>query len=275
MPGNITLTHTDTTFTSTSIYIFGRNGDAMSGNIYQFKIWDDGILSHDFQPAIRNSDNKVGFLDLVTNTFFTHNSWTAIEVADTVENDCAGWLHGLNANGFTFNNQYINTGPRYDRAINFTATSQYLKGISLDNAVSICFWGKAPATWPNSYQCYFSDFINYAAMGSGGNGFLVPRARSGGPLYSLPSTLKLDDWNFFVIIINTDKTTKAVYVNNELCNVSSSNNFYTHNTNEFLINARNNGSYTNGMNQAMSDLRVYATELTEEDRNRLYAMGRY
>lgn len=175
--------------------------------------------------------------------------------------------------GITPNNLATTGNIRYDKQDNFTAATQYLLKDSLPNAVTIIFWGKMPASYPTGYQCYFADYINFASMGSGAN-LLVPRARSGGPLYNLPTSLKLNDWNFFVIIINTDKTTKAVYVNNELCNVSSSNNFYTHNTNEFLINARNNGSYTSGMNQPMSDLRVYATELTEEDRNRLYAMGR-
>ncbi len=274
MPGNITLTHTDATFTTSSIYIFGRNGDSMSGNIYQFKIWDDGILSHDFQPAIRNSDNKVGFLDLITNTFFTHNSWTAIEVADTVENDCAGWLHELNANGFTFNNQYINAGPRYDRAINFTTAAQYLQGISFDDNIrAISLWFKLGATFPSSWQCLFADKNNTVAFGWGSSMF-VTRALNSEQLFDI-SNYKLNDWNFVIINYSSNHSTHQLFINNEEITSRNTHSDYFNHQHSFLVNARAyNGNPQNGASIPMSDLRVYATELTEEDRNRLYAMGR-
>lgn len=42
------------------------------GNIYAYKMWDDGILVRNFIPCRRNSDNAIGMYDTVTNTFFTN-----------------------------------------------------------------------------------------------------------------------------------------------------------------------------------------------------------
>lgn len=43
-----------------------------TGRMYYCKIWDNDILVRDFIPAVRDSDGKVGFYDLVTNQFYTN-----------------------------------------------------------------------------------------------------------------------------------------------------------------------------------------------------------
>lgn len=43
-----------------------------TGRMYYCKIWDNDILVRDFIPAVRDSDGKVGFHDLVTNQFYTN-----------------------------------------------------------------------------------------------------------------------------------------------------------------------------------------------------------
>lgn len=41
-----------------------------TGRMYYCKIYDNGVLVRDFIPAVRDSDSKPGFYDLVTDQFF-------------------------------------------------------------------------------------------------------------------------------------------------------------------------------------------------------------
>lgn len=43
-----------------------------TGRMYYCKIYDNDVLVRDFIPAVRDSDNKPGFYDLVTDQFFTN-----------------------------------------------------------------------------------------------------------------------------------------------------------------------------------------------------------
>lgn len=43
-----------------------------TGRMYYCKIYDNDVLVRDFIPAVRDSDDKAGFYDLVTNQFFTN-----------------------------------------------------------------------------------------------------------------------------------------------------------------------------------------------------------
>lgn len=44
-----------------------------SMKIYLFKVYNNGILQHDFVPCYRKSDNEVGLYDIVNKTFFTND----------------------------------------------------------------------------------------------------------------------------------------------------------------------------------------------------------
>lgn len=274
--GSLSFDFTDSNaFTTSDLYIFGRGGDVLSGIIYKFTLWEDGILSHDLYPAIRASDSKVGFLDLITNTFYTNNSWTAVEVTDNIENDCSGFNHSLDAIGFTFNNVCSNDTMRYDRVINFTTASQYLKGSNITMPIkTICFWAKLPASLGTAYQCFVGNRTGNIAFGLG-SGLFVTTGWDGSKALYTPTGHNLNNWNWFCIYYNpSNNNSIKMYVNNVECPRSTTNNNFTYQTSDFLINARNNGSYTSGMNQPMSDLRIYITELSEADRNKLYNMGR-
>ena len=47
-------------------------GNAFQGKMYYCKIYDNDVLVRDLVPAVRDSDNKPGFYDLVTNQFFVN-----------------------------------------------------------------------------------------------------------------------------------------------------------------------------------------------------------
>ena len=72
-----------TTFTTTStntknIYLFTLNMNGTPseqcfiGKLYNFKIKENDVLTRDFIPCYRNSDNEVGLYDLVNNVFYTN-----------------------------------------------------------------------------------------------------------------------------------------------------------------------------------------------------------
>ena len=73
---------TDTTH---PIYIFARNATASSGNnynssykLYEMKIYANNTLVRYFKPVKRNSDNRVGLYDEVTNRFYSNTIGDAL-----------------------------------------------------------------------------------------------------------------------------------------------------------------------------------------------------
>ena len=66
--GNLSL-FTDNTL---PVYLFARNNNSTAGNfgdcnIYGFKVWKAGVLTHDFVPC--KTSAAVGFYDVITDTF--------------------------------------------------------------------------------------------------------------------------------------------------------------------------------------------------------------
>lgn len=63
-----------------------RNGNSSSttnqgrGRIYRFKIYEDGVLLHDYQPARRTSDGHLGLFDLANNIFLENNGATSTSI---------------------------------------------------------------------------------------------------------------------------------------------------------------------------------------------------
>ena len=57
----------------------GTAENKISGKLYFFKIYDNGILKRDFVPCT-NSSNVAGLYDLASNSFF-HNNGTGLFIA--------------------------------------------------------------------------------------------------------------------------------------------------------------------------------------------------
>jgi hypothetical protein len=49
------------------------DGRKFIGNIYYFKIYISGILSKEFIPCYRKSDNVVGMYDVINDAFYTNS----------------------------------------------------------------------------------------------------------------------------------------------------------------------------------------------------------
>jgi len=77
---NVQQTITQSAYQSPyNLWIFEDNnlGSPIGGStgvckMYDFKIWDDGVLVRNFLPAKRKSDNEVGMLDIVNKVFYTN-----------------------------------------------------------------------------------------------------------------------------------------------------------------------------------------------------------
>lgn len=55
------------------------------GDVYSCKIYDDYTVVRDFVPAIRTSDNKVGFYDFANSTFYTNNGSGDFTTPNSIE----------------------------------------------------------------------------------------------------------------------------------------------------------------------------------------------
>lgn len=275
--GIIKKTWTSYNFSSNTaqIYLF-KARSAGSLRMKKILIYDNNILLRNLVPAQRKSDSKLGMYDILNNVFYINSASSGadftgeLKFTNTTEYD----ISGFHNDGIINSINIIDNTIRYNYLNYFDTVQKYLKRVSPFGEVrTICFWAKVPSSWPSSYLTYFADYKSYAACGAGSNA-ICPRSRNNGNLYTVPSNLKLNDWNWFCLIYNNDKTIKSVYVNNVAAIVAGSQNYYTHSTDELVINNRNNGNYASGMCQAITDFRIYATELSEDDRTDLYNMGR-
>ena len=100
--------------TSNSIYLFdnglGQTNQNFKGRIYYVKIYEDGVLAHNFLPMRRNSDGVIGVVDSVTGRFST-NAGTGTFISGPVVNaQCADVGAGYYAPASTVN--YGSTGTR-------------------------------------------------------------------------------------------------------------------------------------------------------------------
>lgn len=42
-----------------------------NGYVYEFELYDSGVLTQKYIPCYRKSDNVIGFYDIINNTFIT------------------------------------------------------------------------------------------------------------------------------------------------------------------------------------------------------------
>ena len=141
--------------------------------------------------------------------------------------------------------------------------STYLKGIILPKETkTVSLWIKSPK---NVSSAIFNDKTTGLQIGLLNSLLYVNALASTTPFTT--TNWKNDDWNHVVVI--NDNNVRSCYINGQAEMQSGNNNYYIHNANEFWVwNRSYNNSYP--FAGSLSDLRIYATVLSEEDIKNLY-----
>lgn len=175
--------------------------------------------------------------------------------------DCSGYGHNGTVIGTLTSNS---DSPRYDSCIsmNNTGTSNHIEadpiGVS-DNIFTVSFWTKCAKS---TNQVFLADpKISIGTL----NSVLTAQPSSGG-LFNM-TNFKNNKWNHIVVIRNN--TSYSVYINGISETRTSTNNYYTHTASKlWLLNRSYNNNYA--ANTIISDIRIYATELSSKDILELY-----
>lgn len=145
------------TFVSTNL-ILGKvpsDNRVYIGKIFNFKVYDNGVLIRNMIPTLRNSDNVAGMYDIVTKTFFTNSGTGEFKYVlkgmssdvfsqvpeeysrlDYIQSNGAQWIdtgvHTKNGNKVIADLEFISLG---NTAIFGTYTGDYLAtfGLSASN----------------------------------------------------------------------------------------------------------------------------------------------
>lgn len=177
--------------------------------------------------------------------------------------DSSGYkYHGTVVGLLTFNN----SPALYSKAsyMNNTSSSSHIEIndiITLSDEITVSFWVKASKSKP---QVIFVDPENSIEFGILNNlGYINIVSSQGWTL----NNFKDNDWNHIVVI--RKNSVYSLFVNSILATRSGANNYYLHQaTKTWLLNRSYNNSYA--ADASISDFRIYATALSQEDIQALY-----
>ena len=265
---NKAVNGTDTTST---FYLFcqGIVNDTLSciskARIYYFKLYDNDIVIRHFIPCAYHNE-QYGMLDLVSNQFYPNSNTTGSFIIGPQMQlkkiyDCSGYKNHANIIGTLTTNT---STPRYNysSSMNNTSTANHIESEPIaisDNIFTVSFWVKAAKS---TSQVFVADpKIVIGTLNS-----LLYVVPTSSPPFTTTHFVN-NEWNHIVVIRN-DTTYKA-YINGIAETQSGTNNYYGHSVAKlWLLNRSTNNTYA--ANTSISDFRVYATELSEEDIKELY-----
>lgn len=200
-------------------------------------------------------------------------------MASTIVSDCSGYGNNGTANGMI---AWSNNSPRYTGSYDFNGTG-YVKNTSFNlNAteMTISFWVKIPET-TTSQHFLFGTFDSWTGNGIGywkdaGNNYydgIIKSSAESSYIGLKTPVLTTDTW-YHVAIVYTG-TECILYVN------GTENKRATYGKNGTIINPvcyLGNSLYNNTPSSetdesSMSDFRIYATALSEEDIKSLYNLS--
>lgn len=177
------------------------------------------------------------------------------------ELDCSGF----NNNGIKSGTHEtdINSG-RYSSCSKFNGSNSIIttNTFSEESCKTVSFWLKV-ATKPTDSRVVFADKGSAMALGFFNGSSFIVKANTSQVTYPM-SSLKIGEWNHIVLVKNS---IIEVYINSKKLTANTSTNYWTHSTQTLEIGARSTGSYFNGF---LSDFRVYATILSDNDIKELY-----
>lgn len=185
----------------------------------------------------------------------------------SIVNDTSGFgTYGI-VNG---NLSYDADSPVYRASIKSEANGNYIQGAktlpNFDN-MTLSVW-----VYPTKDKDYviFSDRKSNLAIGLGVDAFVVGISNAGISYYkkNIPNTYNDNNWHHIVLIKTIDNNLD-LYIDNTLTTTNINKSSWAQNSDYFRIMHRmyNESYFFNGK---MSDLRIYATALSEDDIKELY-----
>lgn len=264
------------------IYLFARNvNNAIHssypprvGKIYYCKFWESDNLIRDFIPVSYNG--TLGLFDKVELKFYPNagsGTFTAGTLVSEIVEDCSGYGH----DGTVINEVLtVDGSPKYDKHTQFSTTS-YIKCTSPTAEVrSASFWLKIPSIPTTSQSLYQIVFVDYKSK----LGFCIGRSNyfttsvGGTDYYSArysTTPITVDNWHH-IVVVNTGTSytsmTRNVYIDGVLQTPLTTTDYWNYDVDELQIGRRSTAN--NYTTNEISDLRLYATALSDDDVMHLY-----
>lgn len=208
----------------------------------------------------------------------TDTEYTTMGYNDTTEYDVSGYLHNGTINGSV---SYSSDTPRYGVSTHFTASgSQHIviPSMTLDmTKFSVAVWFKADTAqiWSRildmGEKTGGAGYALLLALGQNGTTFTVAGRGPSGATFpdTTIQSINLGQWYHVVVTIDT-KTCKA-YINGSLVKTFTLNNAFSTAT-PMALNyiGKSNWAADKYYDGNISDFRIYATCLDQEDIQKLY-----
>ena len=158
-----------------------------------------------------------------------------------------------------------NNSVKYNYCTNFNGTSYIYITSNFASVKTVSFWAKWNSI-PSGSSVVFVDKTSTIGFGLGSSGILC--SSSVGDSYTFPKTsIVANTWYHFVII-KTSSSGRDLYINGVKQNHTSSKSIWTYNINQLQIGNRSTTS--DGFNGQISDFKMYATILSQQDILYLY-----
>jgi hypothetical protein len=195
--------------------------------------------------------------------------YAALGLNDGIEYDVSGYKYNGTKNG---NFSYSSDTPRYNTSTFFNGTEWIKTNTPNAEILTLSCWVKTTKNKSTS-QFMIADSTSGLCI-SFYNGTIISyfganENKGTGSKCTLGSAYKENDWNHFVVI-KTGIGTRKVYCNG--VEQVATNNDYWGAASGFFVGSRNNSATLPFYGQ-ISDVRAYATVLTEEEILELYRVG--
>ena len=253
------------------IYLFAYTGSgtnyAFKGRIYYVEIARDNNIQKIFIPVKRLSDNAIGMYEIYSNNFIpsmTSTPFTAGPVISIDANiyDTSGYQHNGTINSSIY---IINNTARYNNSTIFNSNTISLSPIFFDDTNqchTVSAWVYPTA---NSDATLINFNSGYKLFHSSTGKTLMYLNSGTNDSYVYGIALPLNEWTLVTWVLNTSNQTCKVYYNGTL-NATSGN--YT--SSDVPSGVNKNLIIGSGFAGYISDLRIYATVLTDAQIKELY-----
>ena len=205
--------------------------------------------------------------------------YTTMGLNSTTEYDCSGYCNNGTRIG-TFN--WVGDTPKHSVSTVFPSGANYIdadRGAMVTDSITVSLWTKY-STWGNPISCTEGGGWNFEHV-SNSIRFPVYVASVGYKLAesNIASSTLANEWH--MITGTFDKTNVKIYIDGELkgtTETGSTNGIAYASSNAILIGAEASGTHAPASTTFVgniSDVRIYATALSDEDILNLYKQGHH